>query len=138
MRRFLAVTVVGCVFAATTRTSAQEPFYTDKPIRIIVGLAAGGGFDTYARVIARHLAKHIPGKPTVVVENMTGAGSIIAANHVYNVAKPDGLTVGHFVGSFFLTQILGQEGLVSTRVSSNTSALHRRITWPALFPEKKA
>jgi tripartite-type tricarboxylate transporter receptor subunit TctC len=137
MRRFLAVTVVGCVFAATTRTSAQDPFYKDKPIRIIVGLAAGGGFDTYARVIARHLAKHIPGKPTVVVENMTGAGSIIAANHVYNVAKPDGLTVGHFVGSFFLTQILGQEG-ISFDALSNTSALHRRITWPTLFPEKKA
>ena len=111
LKCFLAVTVVGCVFAATTRASAQEPFYKDKPIRIIVGLAAGGGFDTYARVIARHLAKHIPGKPTVVVENMTGAGSIIAGNHVYNVAKPDGLTVGHFVGSLFLTQILGQEGI---------------------------
>ncbi|MBI3059468.1 MAG: hypothetical protein HYY81_09225 [Deltaproteobacteria bacterium] len=56
LRRFLAVTVVGCVFVATTRASVQEPFYKDKTIRIIVGLGAGGGFDTYARVIARHPA----------------------------------------------------------------------------------
>ena len=88
---------------------AQEPFYKEKTIRIVVGFSAGGGFDAYSRAIARHWGKHIPGNPTIIVENMTGAGSLIAANHVYNGAKPDGLTIGHFIGGLFLGQVLGAE-----------------------------
>jgi tripartite-type tricarboxylate transporter receptor subunit TctC len=88
-----------------------DDFYKGKTIRIVVGFSAGGGFDTYARAIARHMAKHIPGEPAIVVENMTGAGSLIAANHVYKVAKPDGLTIGHFIGGLFLGQVLGQKGI---------------------------
>ena len=61
---------------------AEESFYKGKTIRLIVGLAPGGGFDTYSRVIARHMGKHIPGNPTIVVDNMTGAGSVIAANFI--------------------------------------------------------
>ncbi len=91
--------------------SAQEPFYKGKTIRIIVGLSPGGGFDTYSRTIARHMGKHIPGEPTVVVENMPGAGSLIAANHLYRVAKPDGLTIGNFVGSLLLGKIYDQPGI---------------------------
>jgi tripartite-type tricarboxylate transporter receptor subunit TctC len=90
---------------------AQEPFYQGKTIRMIVGFSAGGGYDTYTRAIARHLGKHIPGKPTVVVENMVGAGSLIAANHSYKVAKPDGLTIGHFIGGLFLQQLIGKPGI---------------------------
>jgi tripartite-type tricarboxylate transporter receptor subunit TctC len=90
---------------------AQEPFYKEKTIRIVVGFSAGGGFDAYSRAIARHWGKHIPGNPTIIVENMTGAGSLIAANHVYNGAKPDGLTIGHFIGGLFLGQVLGQKGI---------------------------
>src|ERR671918_2951269 len=82
--------LLGC-FAPT---SAQEPFYKGKTIRFIVGGSAGGGYDTYTRTIARHLGKHIPGNPTLVVDNMPGAGSIISANYVFKVAKPDGLTIG--------------------------------------------
>lgn len=85
----------------------QEPFYKAKTIRIIVGFSAGGGFDTYSRVIARHLGKHIPGNPTIIVENMTGAGSLVAANYIYNVAKPDGLTAGNFIGTLLVQQLLG-------------------------------
>ena len=77
----------------------------------MVGFSAGGGFDAYSRAIARHWGKHIPGNPTIIVENMTGAGSLIAANHVYNGAKPDGLTIGHFIGGLFLGQVLGQKGI---------------------------
>ena len=91
--------------------TAQEPFYKGKNIRIIVGLSPGGGYDTYSRLIARHVGKYIPGNPTVIVENMTGAGSLIAANHVYKIAKPDGLTIGHFIGGLFLQQLLGKEGI---------------------------
>lgn len=96
---------------AVNSVFGQESFYKGKTIRIIVGFSAGGGFDTYARALARHLSRHIPGSPAVVVENMAGAGSLIAANHIYNVAKPDGLTMGHFIGGLFLGQVLGQKGV---------------------------
>jgi len=90
---------------------AQEPFYKGKTLRIIVGFSAGGGFDIYSRAIARHIGKHIPGNPTVAVENMTGAGSLIVANHTYKVARADGLTVGHFIGGLFMQQLLGTPGI---------------------------
>jgi tripartite-type tricarboxylate transporter receptor subunit TctC len=87
--------------------AGADDFYQGKTIRLIVGFAAGGGFDTYSRAIARHLGKHIPGKPSVVVENMTGAGSLIAANHIFNAAKPDGLTLGNWIGPLVVQQALG-------------------------------
>lgn len=90
---------------------AQEAFYKGKTIRIIVGASAGGGYDTYSRTIARHMGKHIPGNPTLIVENMPGAGFLISANHMYKVAKPDGLTIGHFIGGLFLQQLLGKPGI---------------------------
>jgi tripartite-type tricarboxylate transporter receptor subunit TctC len=90
---------------------AQEPFYKGKTIRLIVGLAPGGGFDTYSRVIARHIGKHIPGNPTTVVDNMPGAASLLAANYVYKAARPDGLTIGNFVGGLNLQQLLGLPGI---------------------------
>jgi tripartite-type tricarboxylate transporter receptor subunit TctC len=90
---------------------AQEPFYKGKTIRVIVAFAPGGGFDTYARSLARHMGKHIPGNPTLVVENMTGAGGLIAANHLYKVAKPDGLTIATFHGNQILAQVIGGQGI---------------------------
>lgn len=105
----LTAAIVLAVLSATE--SPADDFYKGKPIRIVVGFSAGGGFDTYARAIARHMSKHIPGNPGLLVENMTGAGSLIAANHVYKVAKPDGLTIGHFIGGLFLGQVLGQKGI---------------------------
>lgn len=92
-------------------TSAQEPFYKGKVIRLVVGFAAGGGFDTNARIITRHMGKHVPGNPSMIVENMTGAGSQIAANHVYKAAKPDGLTVGTFAGGLIMNQVFGKPGI---------------------------
>jgi tripartite-type tricarboxylate transporter receptor subunit TctC len=86
-------------------------FYEGKTIRIVVGFSPGGGFDVYARTLARHLPNHIPGNPTVIVQNMPGAGSLIAANHVYKVAAPDGLTMGHFIGSLFMAQVLERPGI---------------------------
>lgn len=96
------------VAAAAT---AADDFYKGKSIRIVVGFSAGGGFDTYARAIARHMSRQIPGQPPIIVENMTGAGSLISANHMFKVAKPDGLTIGHFIGGLFLGQVLGQPGV---------------------------
>ena len=71
---------------------AQTPFYQGKTITFITGTTAGSQYDAHARLIAQHWGKHIPGNPDFVVQNMAGAGSLIAANHLYNVAKPDGLT----------------------------------------------
>lgn len=100
--------LIAVVVALTFRVSAfaQEPFYKGKTVRIIVGASAGGGYDTYSRTMARHLGKHISGNPIIVVENMPGAGFLISANYMYKVAKPDGLTIGHFIGGLFLQQFL--------------------------------
>lgn len=90
---------------------AAAPYYEGKSIRLIVGFSAGGGFDTYSRLIGRHIGKHIPGNPSIVVENMTGAASLVAANHVYKVAKPDGLTILNFHGNQVINQIIGKPGI---------------------------
>jgi len=90
---------------------AQESYYRGKVIRLIEAYSAGGGYDTYARLIARHLGKHIPGNPTVTVENMTGAGGLIAVNYLYVRAEPDGLTIGNWNGSLSLQQYLGLKGI---------------------------
>jgi tripartite-type tricarboxylate transporter receptor subunit TctC len=75
------------------------------------GSRPAGAFDVYSRALARHMGKHIPGNPTVIVENMPGAGSLTAANHLYKVAKPDGLTIGNFIGSVLMGQLLDQKGI---------------------------
>jgi tripartite-type tricarboxylate transporter receptor subunit TctC len=90
---------------------AQTTFYEGKTIRIIVGFSAGGGYDSLARILSRHMGKYIPGHPTIIVENMTGAGSLLAANHIYRLAKPDGLTIGHFNGGLAFNQVLSQPGV---------------------------
>ncbi|MBM4264028.1 MAG: hypothetical protein FJ145_21725 [Deltaproteobacteria bacterium] len=86
---------------------AVAEFYRGKTLRIVVGFSAGGGYDQYSRVIARHLSKHIPGNPNVLVDNMPGVGSIIAANHVYNAAPKDGTVVGNISGPIVLEQLFG-------------------------------
>jgi tripartite-type tricarboxylate transporter receptor subunit TctC len=90
---------------------AQEPFFKGKTVRIVVGFSPGGGFDVYSRAISRHLGRHVPGQPNVIVENMTGAGSLIAANNIYKVAKADGLTLGNINGGLFMQQLLGAPGI---------------------------
>jgi tripartite-type tricarboxylate transporter receptor subunit TctC len=90
---------------------AQQQPYAGKTLTIIVGYKAGGGYDATARLLARHLPKHIPGKPTVIVQNMPGANSMIAANHVYNVAKPDGLTIATFNRNLPIAQLTKVDGV---------------------------
>lgn len=86
-------------------------FYKGKTIRFIVGYAPGGGYDTYTRLVANYISKYIPGNPTTEVQNMTGGGSLIAANYTYNRAKPDGLTVGVWNSAVILLQALGARGI---------------------------
>lgn len=109
---FLSLVVLATLFPNQARAAAAaESFYRGKTIRVIVGFAAGGGFDQYARTIARHMPKHIPGNPAMIVDNMTGAGSRLAANYLYKASAPDGLTIGNFIGSLLLQQILGDQGV---------------------------
>jgi tripartite-type tricarboxylate transporter receptor subunit TctC len=88
---------------------AQDQFFKGKQIRIIVGLSSGGGYDRAARLLARHMGKYIPGTPDIVVQNMPGAGSVTAANYVWGVAKPDGLTLLAPHNNFYLSQLSGQK-----------------------------
>lgn len=106
---FIAV-ITGLIFlvGAPAHTTGDE-FYKGKTIRFVVGFSAGGGFDTYTRMIARHFGKHVPGNPTTVVENKPGAGSLVAANYIYNQAEPDGLTIGNWIGPLVLQQVLGNK-----------------------------
>jgi len=113
LRRALIALVAtsGVLVSVSGDVGHAQTFYEGKTVRINVGFAAGGGYDTYARLLARHLGRHIPGNPTLMVDNMPGAGSLIAANHLYRVARPDGLTLAHFNGVLFLGQVLGQPGI---------------------------
>jgi tripartite-type tricarboxylate transporter receptor subunit TctC len=108
---FFAAAILVATAAAAMAAPADDDFYGGKVIRIVVGFSPGGGFDTYARTLSRYMGKYVPGNPTVIVENMTGAGSLIAANHVYKVAKPDGLTIGAFNGNQILAQLVGGQGI---------------------------
>lgn len=103
--------VVAIVTARGSVKAAEADFYKGRTIRLVVAFSPGGGFDTYSRAIGRHLAKHIPGNPTVIVDNMTGAGGIIQANFMYQQAKPDGLTIGNNIGGLILQQIMGAKGI---------------------------
>ena len=84
-----------------------DTFFKGKTIRIVGG--SGGFYESWARIIARQMGKHIPGNPNIIVQPMLGAGSLIAANYVYNVAKPDGLTLGMFLNTIYLDQLVGRK-----------------------------
>lgn len=93
----------------TSSARAQSPFYAGKTITVVAGVSAGSAYDLYARLMAQYMGKHIPGNPTFVVQNMTGAGSIIGANYLYNISKPDGLTIGAIQPSIFFNQLMNQK-----------------------------
>lgn len=91
------------------RAFAQANFYQGKTIRVIIGYQPGDNHDLWARMYTRFLGKHIPGNPEFVAQNMPGAGSMIAANHVFNLTKPDGLTLGSVGGALFMAQLTGRK-----------------------------
>jgi tripartite-type tricarboxylate transporter receptor subunit TctC len=91
-----------------SQAGAESPFYTGKTITIVAGTKAGDVYDLYARLFAQHMPKYIPGSPNIIVQNMPGASSMIAANYVYNVAKPDGLTIGAIFPALYFDQIVGR------------------------------
>jgi tripartite-type tricarboxylate transporter receptor subunit TctC len=96
--------------ALTVPAAAQAQSLAGKSVQIIIGAGTGGGTDIWGRVVARHIGKHLPGNPTVVPQNMPGAGSLNAANHIYNVAPKDGTVMGTISGAAALGPITGAPG----------------------------
>jgi tripartite-type tricarboxylate transporter receptor subunit TctC len=90
----LALAAIGALLAHPAAAQDQSVYFKDKTIRLMVGSAPGGGYDAYGRIVAAHIRRHIPGNPTVIVQNMPGAGSLVLANYLYNVAPKDGTAFG--------------------------------------------
>src|SRR2546421_6645544 len=107
MRRLLP-TALAFVALSALPVSAQnvEEFYKGKSITLAIGFSTGGGYDLYARHLARHMGKHIPGRPNIVPQNMAGAGSLRAANFIYSAATKDGLTFGTFARTTGINPLL--------------------------------
>src|SRR5712671_7580111 len=109
LRRGVSLIAAVVVALAAGGASAQDPvahFYKGRQITVLVGSSAGGGYDIYARLLSRHMPKHIPGNPAMVVTNMTGAGSNAAAAHLFNVAPRDGTVIGTLQNSAVLDALL--------------------------------
>ena len=108
---FLIFSVVELLNPLNLEPAAAQapPFYQGKTIRIVIGSSTGGGYDLWARVLARYYGKYIPGNPTILVQNMPGAASIVATNYLYNVAKPDGLTLGALLPATYFDQLVGRK-----------------------------
>ena len=107
----LAPVADGVLTPTPEEREAAEAFYRRKTVSIIVGSGAGGGFDTTARLVSRHLGRHIPGAPTVIVVNMPGGGGLVAANHVFNTAAKDGTTIGLFHEAQVMNQLIDVDGV---------------------------
>src|ERR1700679_3463165 len=115
MRRLFVVlaasTVLVTIAAATT--AAAENFYSGKTIQVLIGFSAGGGYDLYARTVARYMGRHIPGNPTLLPQNMPGAGSLRSANYLYQVAPQDGTVIAAFAPGIVIDPLLGvSEGVL--------------------------
>jgi tripartite-type tricarboxylate transporter receptor subunit TctC len=112
--RWASLVIIGAALVLADAARGEEqsrPFYQGKTLQIVVGFDAGGGYDAYARLIGRTLSKHIPGNPTIVVQNRPGAGSRVAANWLYNVAPKDGTVIGSVVQSTPVDQVFQQPGI---------------------------
>jgi tripartite-type tricarboxylate transporter receptor subunit TctC len=99
--------ILAVLLPAIAHAQDAAEFYRGRTVSLVVGFNPGGGADTYARLIARHLGKHVAGNPTVVVRNMQGAGSVVAANHIYNVSPKDGTELGLFAGNITIDPLMG-------------------------------
>ena len=109
MNMQMAWLIVLLLLVARSDVIAQSDFFKGKQMKIVVGASAGAASDLYARVVANYLPKHIPGKPEIIVQNMPGGGSVTAANYVYSVARPDGLTLGAVTAPIYFAQLLGRK-----------------------------
>jgi tripartite-type tricarboxylate transporter receptor subunit TctC len=119
---------------AASAQDAVADFYRGRTVTLIVGYSAGGGYDTYSRILARHLGRHIPGNPTIVVQNMPGAGSLKMTNYLYNVAPKDGSIIGIFSRGMAMEPLIGGTNVAfdSTKMTwlgSGTNEVSVFVTW---------
>src|SRR5262245_45782657 len=105
--RVVPFVFVACVVPSCAAAQSTESFYRGKTVNVIIGYPPAGANDFYARAVARHIGKHIPGNPTVIPRNMPGGGSLVAANHIFNVAPKDGTTLGLIVPTAPIEERLG-------------------------------
>jgi tripartite-type tricarboxylate transporter receptor subunit TctC len=110
MKSLLLAVVLAANLGSATTVLAQAPSFAGKTVNVIIGFGVGGGYDLWGRLVARHLGKHLPGNPTVVPQNMPGAGSFNAANHIYFNAPKDGTAIALITGDAALGPITGAAG----------------------------
>ena len=132
----LAIFVAGACLLLSTAAHAATPadFYKGRTLNVIIGYSPGGGYDLYARVLAQHIGKHIPGNPTVIPQNMPGAGSLKAANYLFSVAAKDGLTIGTFSRSMATAPLMGHASFDASKFSwlgSITKDTTLCVSWKA-------
>jgi tripartite-type tricarboxylate transporter receptor subunit TctC len=151
MKRYI-ISILVCLFLSSlcfnSRPAVAAPYYQGKVITIIVGYGPGGGYDRIARIIAKNISKYIPGNPTVLVQNMPGADSMIAANYLYKIAKPDGLTIGAFNRGLVFAQLLKGESVKfdltkfawigSAAIESTVLVLHADLPYKTIEEVAKA
>lgn len=117
----LAALAAAICIAVPAKADNLEAFYKANPLRIVVGYDNGGGYDVYARILSRHIGRHLPGNPNTIVQNMPGAGSLVAVNYLYNIAPKDGSTIATFARNMPVLGILG----TSKRIRFDV----RKLTW---------
>ena len=118
--RMPALALLALLCAAPAQAQSVESFYRGRSINLVIGYSVGGGYDIHGRVLARHLGKHIPGNPGIIVQNMPGGGSLRAANYLYNAAPKDGATIAVFSRGMAMEPLIG---------TSNTQYDPRKFTW---------
>jgi tripartite-type tricarboxylate transporter receptor subunit TctC len=137
MRRAWAFALFALLAGAyPAQAQGAADFYRGKTVTLIVGYSSGGGYDTYTRILARHLGKHIPGNPAIVVQNMPGAGSLKMANHLYNVAPKDGTVLGTFSRGMAMEPLIGGQNVQFdatkfTWLGSGTNETSVFVVWHA-------
>src|ERR1041385_7380903 len=132
LARTIAATLLLAALATPLRADPVEDFYRAKTVTILVGFTAGGGYDLYARLLGRHLGKHIPGNPSVVVQNMPGAGSLKATQYVYGVAPKDGTVLASVSRGMATDPLLSDARFDATKltwIGSITSETSVCATW---------
>jgi tripartite-type tricarboxylate transporter receptor subunit TctC len=131
--RFCILIAVSLAAVATARGQSVEEFYRGKNINLLVGFTPGGGYDLYARLLARHIGRHIPGQPTIVVQNMPGAGSLRSAQFLYTAAPKDGTTIATFSRQMGIAPLLQPgvqfDGTKLTWLGSISNEVSTCVTW---------
>ncbi len=133
-RALAAAAVVAGILGFAGAPQAQEDFYKGRTVNLYIGFAPGGSYDLYARTLARHLGKHIPGSPTIVAQTMQGAGSFRAANYLFSVAPKDGSAIGTVSQAIALEEMLGTQGIMFksaefTWIGRSTNITELIMTW---------